>query len=260
VRAQDFFGLHDRRDFIRTFVVLGASSLVADRPWAATLIGEPTASPTPPTAILQIKLGDFPSLQKDYGSVRIGTSPVNGQQFPSGLFYPVLVNRAPGDRFYALDAECTHAGCTVPVLNSAAKYSQCPCHGSRFAIDGQVLRSPANSPLRQFAIVFDGRDTLTIDLPAAEIQGMDGFSLAVSKIETPPGRVELKFLSYQGIQYEIKARSPLSTGWETVPFALDRSGPLDRTTFDGTDDFATVFAAAPAGSGFYAVAMKTRAV
>lgn len=47
---------------------------------------------------------------------------------------------------HALSARCTHLGCIVQ-FNDAESAWECPCHGSRFGIDGQVLHGPANRPL-----------------------------------------------------------------------------------------------------------------
>ena len=43
-------------------------------------------------------------------------------------------------------ATCTHVGCVVS-WNAAERSWDCPCHGSRFDIDGRVLNGPAPSPL-----------------------------------------------------------------------------------------------------------------
>jgi len=42
---------------------------------------------------------------------------------------------------------CTHLGCTFP-WNPVDLQFQCPCHGSRYAPDGVVIRGPANLPLK----------------------------------------------------------------------------------------------------------------
>jgi cytochrome b6-f complex iron-sulfur subunit len=42
---------------------------------------------------------------------------------------------------------CTHLGCTFP-WNAMDQQFQCPCHGSRYAPDGSVVRGPADRPLK----------------------------------------------------------------------------------------------------------------
>jgi Rieske Fe-S protein len=56
------------------------------------------------------------------------------------------VYRDPRGDLHELSAVCTHLGCVVQ-WNSGEKSWDCPCHGSRFAVDGAVLHGPANSPL-----------------------------------------------------------------------------------------------------------------
>ncbi|MFI7442388.1 FAD-dependent oxidoreductase [Nonomuraea indica] len=57
------------------------------------------------------------------------------------------VYRDEAGSLHALSAICTHLGCVV-AFNDAERTWECPCHGSRFAIDGSVLQGPANHPLQ----------------------------------------------------------------------------------------------------------------
>ncbi len=56
------------------------------------------------------------------------------------------VYRDPDGVLHSLSATCTHLGCIVH-FNEAETAWECPCHGSRFAVDGSVLNGPANRPL-----------------------------------------------------------------------------------------------------------------
>ena len=56
------------------------------------------------------------------------------------------VYRDEQGELHCLSARCTHLGCIV-AFNNAEKSWDCPCHGSRFDRDGQVLQGPANDPL-----------------------------------------------------------------------------------------------------------------
>lgn len=62
----------------------------------------------------------------------------------------VLVIRR-GERLVALQATCTHLGCTV-AWNSSTQQVECPCHGARYDLLGQVLRGPAREPLARLQV------------------------------------------------------------------------------------------------------------
>lgn len=58
---------------------------------------------------------------------------------------------------YALNLTCTHLGCTV---NATPKGFVCPCHGSVFTTRGDVVKGPADRPLKSLAVEEQGDDVL----------------------------------------------------------------------------------------------------
>ena len=49
-----------------------------------------------------------------------------------------------GEGVYAISTICTHLGC---IVKPSAEGFECPCHGSRFAGNGSVVKGPAPRPL-----------------------------------------------------------------------------------------------------------------
>ena len=56
------------------------------------------------------------------------------------------IYRAEGGGLQGVSAVCTHMGCYVH-WNDAERTWDCPCHGSRFKVNGDVLAGPAEQPL-----------------------------------------------------------------------------------------------------------------
>ena len=60
----------------------------------------------------------------------------------------LAVSKDLDGRVQAVSARCTHLFCIVN-WNDAERTWDCPCHGSRFAMDGSVLQGPAVNPLER---------------------------------------------------------------------------------------------------------------
>jgi len=58
----------------------------------------------------------------------------------------LAVHRDAQGELHAVSAACTHLGCAVS-WNPLEQSWDCPCHGSRFAANGEVLHGPANTAL-----------------------------------------------------------------------------------------------------------------
>lgn len=71
----------------------------------------------------------------------------------------LVVVRTTATEVAALSAICTHTGCTVRYDPTNTRLT-CPCHGSRFALTGEVLRSPATRPLAVFVATLDAARTV----------------------------------------------------------------------------------------------------
>ena len=59
----------------------------------------------------------------------------------------LAVHRDDAGRLHTASSDCTHMGCRV-AWNTAERTWDCPCHGSRFTPDGEVIQGPATQPLK----------------------------------------------------------------------------------------------------------------
>ncbi len=59
--------------------------------------------------------------------------------------------RDAGGDVHAVSLTCTHLGCTV-AWNDAERSWDCPCHGSRFSMEGKVLAGPAVADLEKYTL------------------------------------------------------------------------------------------------------------
>ena len=79
--------------------------------------------------------------------------PVSGQR--------VIVVQPPNQELAALNAVCTHEGCTV-TFRPGESVIWCPCHDGRFDLNGRVLSGPPPRPLAKYVAKRQSDGTITV--------------------------------------------------------------------------------------------------
>jgi cytochrome b6-f complex iron-sulfur subunit len=82
---------------------------------------------------------ESPSSQYDLG---LATDYPIGSRTPVSSAQAIVIHSEQG--FSALSLVCPHLGCTVNVTSDGFA---CPCHGSRFLLDGSLRNGPASRPM-----------------------------------------------------------------------------------------------------------------
>jgi cytochrome b6-f complex iron-sulfur subunit len=117
---------------------------------AALLFGFLGAMRLPKAAVL-------PSPSKKF-RVTLPASLASGQAYvPAGR--SVVIYKEEGG-VYAISTICTHLGCIVKATDTGF---DCPCHGSKFARDGSVLKGPAPKGLPWLEVKHAGGDNFLVD-------------------------------------------------------------------------------------------------
>ena len=113
------------------------------------------------TAVAAVKYLDPPVLFEEDTRVTIGrpdeVAPGTVLVLPKQRIYVVRTNEG----FYALSSICTHLGCMTRYDKEGDQIA-CPCHGSRFHLDGTVKQGPAPRPLPRLAMSLE-RGLVVVD-------------------------------------------------------------------------------------------------
>lgn len=241
-----------RRGWVKRFILGTAASLTAPR-WAATLLADPLPGPPGP-AVLRLEAADYPSLEAIGGSLQLVFMDET---------HPFTLNRVSATRFVTLDSVCTHQGCVVGRYQTVHSYMRCPCHQSRYDIEGRVFRNangnstePAPSDLQQFATTYDvTTDIISITIP--------GLALAVHSIKVVQRnaagnlRLQLDFPVTAKAKYEIRHHTSLEDAFTVIPFATTANGTANQNILAPlTSGDASVYVDASGSKGFFVVALK----
>jgi cytochrome b6-f complex iron-sulfur subunit len=74
------------------------------------------------------------------------------------------------DGFRAISSVCTHLGC-ITRYQPDDRIIACPCHGSRFGLDGEVIAGPAPRALRWLQMDETSRGEVVVDTSVEVPQG-----------------------------------------------------------------------------------------
>jgi glycine/D-amino acid oxidase-like deaminating enzyme/nitrite reductase/ring-hydroxylating ferredoxin subunit len=93
--------------------------------------------------VLNQYLADYPGNvdSQDYLTIKPGEGKIIEEQGEKWA-----IHRDENNQLHRVSAICTHMKCVVK-FNDAEKTWDCPCHGSRFTTDGDIIEGPALTPL-----------------------------------------------------------------------------------------------------------------
>jgi cytochrome b6-f complex iron-sulfur subunit len=130
----------------------------------ATLFSGCSGSPTSPSdaaSMLGVVSGQFAASRVQVTVAGSALTDVGGAVLVESTAGVFLLARTGANTFVALEAVCTHEGCTINGADGTTYV--CPCHGSRYDRNGRVIAGPARASLRQYAATFgDGIVTIAL--------------------------------------------------------------------------------------------------
>jgi len=126
--------------------------------------GDGSSSPTSPSGMasaLGVVAGRFTNSRVQVTVDGSALAAVGGAVLVESTAGVFLLARIGASAFSAVEAVCTHEGCTIN--GAAGDIYVCPCHGSRYTRSGQVVEGPARAALRQYVTtVADGVVTIAL--------------------------------------------------------------------------------------------------
>jgi len=162
----------NRREFL--YYIWGASILLIGGQAAAGLIW---------FALPRFREGEFGGTFS-YGADQMGdmmpTADIAPVSVPAGRFH---LSNVGSEGFLALYGVCTHLGC-LPKWTPTTHRFECPCHGSKFQLNGKYIEGPAPRSLDRFRVTLtfaDGTTATTNDAgDPIPLNGKDVVNIAVN--------------------------------------------------------------------------------
>ncbi|PAW70406.1 MAG: hypothetical protein B9S35_15205 [Opitutia bacterium Tous-C5TDCM] len=241
-----------RRQWVKQFM-FGTAAALTGSSWTSRVLAEVTST-GPGPGVLRIKPASYPALAAPGGSIQLKFI---------GYLKPLTLNRVTAERFVTLDSICTHSQCTVGRFIVAQNRMRCPCHGSRYDIEGKVFRDgngistePAEDDLGTYLTHFDvptGIVSITIPDLALHIN-------SISVHQQGPGesvRLKLVFPVSYGAIYEIRYQATLADPLTLASFSRTPTGLANQTQVgpEAEGNF-TAYVDAVGSKGFFVVGVR----
>jgi Rieske Fe-S protein len=142
-----------RRSFLDLLLGVGVLAWLASvlYPVISFLRPLPQSGPTGPVALTRAEIA---KVERE----KFAIIPVGGKRL-------LVVEDASG-KLHALDAKCTHEGCTVRYVPGEALI-WCACHNGRFDLQGRVLAGPPPRPLAKHTVQRDAEGGIVVAVATA---------------------------------------------------------------------------------------------
>jgi len=141
-----------RRDFFVKSA--GAFTLVSTSGFITTFINSCSNNnnPTAPSNINPLTTIQGSAVNNEISISLDASSPIANKNTRALVLYnnnagAIIVEHNADDTYKAISGICTHQGCIVSDFEGNSSVFVCPCHNSRFDLNGHVVQGPASANL-----------------------------------------------------------------------------------------------------------------
>lgn len=137
--------IFNRRSFMTKSGTLILAAALGDLVFSCASKKNPLSPETHQTIILDLSKPEYGALNTVGEAIKVARA--GGEK-------PVIVRRDSTTQVSAFSSQCTHMGCEVPL--PSGNVITCPCHGSKYDQNGNLISGPAPKSLPHYSAVLDG--------------------------------------------------------------------------------------------------------